>query len=97
MGQRQNVLAFVRRNGNFVRVKGQGLLKQNDLSERFRRRTIGSGAPARMHHKIQFLVVQAVIDQGGNYCEPSNQIVGKVSSNFSFSERISFLTKRYDN
>ena len=52
MGQRQNVLAFVRRNGNFVRVKGQGLLKQNDLSERFRRMTLGAGAPARMHEPI---------------------------------------------
>ena len=54
MGQRQNVLAFVRRNGNFVRVKGQGLLKQNDLSERFRRMTLGSGAPARMHSFARF-------------------------------------------
>ncbi len=40
MGQRQNVLAFLRRNEKFVRVKGQGLLKQNDLSERFRRMTL---------------------------------------------------------
>ena len=52
MGQRQNVLAFVRRNGSFVRVKGQGLLRQNDLSERFRRMTLGSGAPARMHEPL---------------------------------------------
>jgi hypothetical protein len=41
MGHRQSVLAFVKRNG----VKGQGLLKQNDLSETFRRMTLGSGAP----------------------------------------------------
>ena len=53
MGHRQNVLAFVKRNGSFVRVKGQGLLKQNDLSERFRRMTLGSGAPARKQDPIE--------------------------------------------
>jgi hypothetical protein len=53
MGHRQNVLAFVKRNGSFVRVKGQGLLKQNDLGERFRRMTLGSGAPSRKHEPIE--------------------------------------------
>jgi hypothetical protein len=53
MGHRQNVLAFVKRNGSFVRVKGQGLLKQNDLGERFRRMTLGSGAPARKQEPIE--------------------------------------------
>ena len=52
MSHRQNVLAFVKRNGSFIRVKGQGLLKQNDLSERFRRMTLGAGAPSRKHEPI---------------------------------------------
>jgi len=53
MSQRQNILAFVKRNGGFVKFKGRGLLKKNDLGERFRRMTLGAGAPARMHDPIE--------------------------------------------
>ena len=52
MGHRQNILSFVKRNGSFVRVKGHGLLKQNDLGERFRRMTLGFGSSARKPEPI---------------------------------------------
>ena len=49
MSSRQNVLSFVNRNGKFVKVAGKGLIKTHNLSERFRRMNLGSGAPSRKH------------------------------------------------
>ncbi len=45
MSFRQNVLRF-------VQVAGKGLIKSNNLSERFKRMRIGSGAPSRKHEDM---------------------------------------------
>ena len=52
MSFRQNVLSFVNRDGKFVKVAGKGLIKSNNLSERFKRMRIGSGAPSRKHENM---------------------------------------------
>ena len=50
MSRRQQILNFVRRGGAFCKVSGKGLIGRNNLSEKFRKMSLGSGV-ARMKHE----------------------------------------------
>lgn len=46
---RQQHLAFVKKHGHFLKVKGKGLIHHHTLNNRFKKMNIGAGAVA--HHK----------------------------------------------
>lgn len=47
MSRQQQVLSFAHKRGRFQKVAGRGLIKTNNLSDKFKQMTLGSGAPAR--------------------------------------------------
>ena len=47
MSRQQQILSFATKRGQFYKVAGRGLIRDNDLSQKFKRMTLGSGAPAR--------------------------------------------------
>jgi len=47
MSRQQQILSFATKRGKFYKVAGRGLIRDNDLSQKFKRMTLGSGAPAR--------------------------------------------------
>jgi len=43
---RQQQLSFATKHGNFIRVKGRGLIHHHTLNDRFKKMNIGAGAVA---------------------------------------------------
>ena len=48
MSRQQQILSFATKKGKYYRVAGRGLIKRDSLSDKFKKMTLGSGAPARV-------------------------------------------------
>ena len=54
MSRQQHILSFATKKGNFVKVKGRCLISSNNnISDRFKRMTLGQGSPAREKQDIE--------------------------------------------
>ena len=47
MSRQQQILSFATKRKKFFNVAGKGLIKGNNLDEKFKMMTLGTGAPAR--------------------------------------------------
>ena len=47
MSRQQQILSFATKRNKFYKVAGRGLIKGNHLNEKFKKMTLGTGAPAR--------------------------------------------------
>jgi len=47
MSRHQQILSFASKHKKFYKVAGRGLIKTNNLDEKFKKMTLGTGAPAR--------------------------------------------------
>ena len=47
MSRQQHILNFATKQKKFYKVAGRGLIKGNHLDEKFKKMTLGTGAPAR--------------------------------------------------
>jgi hypothetical protein len=47
MSRQQQILSFATKHKKFYKVAGRGLIRNNHLHEKFKRMTLGTGAPAR--------------------------------------------------
>ena len=52
MSRQQQILSFATKKNKFYKVAGRGLIRGNHLNEKFKKMTLGTGAPAR--EKIGF-------------------------------------------
>jgi hypothetical protein len=50
MSRQQQILSFANKRKKFYNVAGKGLIRGKNLDERFKKMTLGTGAPA--HEKI---------------------------------------------
>jgi hypothetical protein len=47
MSRQQQILSFATKRKKFYNVAGRGLIRGNNLDEKFKKMTLGAGAPAR--------------------------------------------------